>query len=689
MQHASKSGRWWVSFSFGFACAVCAAPDVAMAQSGASLGDAVLFNGVFLSVDSQNTTWSVIRIQGDTIVGVGNAIGDVGPLLPTTKRIDLGGRTVVPGLIDTHVHFMRGSQVPGYFIRGVETAFSIAALQDAVVETARTAPGGSFLTFVGGINRKQFTENRLPTLAELDAAAPGHPIYLQSGFNGPSATNTLGRTFFQSHGITVSATGRITGSNVSMALTELALAQTTADADRAFRDYVDYSNSVGLTMVVNYGRCAMQGLGASVPSPACADEPYALWQAGELNVRMRLGIGANGPVSGGVYPIVPAMQAALAQLAGFGGPDDMLDVNRTGEFVVGGFGSTTAAFSAAFGQVAAQGWAFSQHSISTAENNAHISAFETVNLTTPIAPLRWTLDHVFSISQADLARLAAVGAGVAVQNQQYLLSNAGPPYQRIISSGVPVAGGTDATGIVPLTPWASIYHMVTGRDAAGTLVNNGQQITRAEALRIYTMGSAWHAFADNEVGSIEVGKLADLVVLSDGYLTVPDAELRSLHAMMTIVGGTIVFTDIDGFETYGCGFNPAGSLSPLSGPPTLGSSWTLGVDNPLGTQPAGSVAGLMLSLIPAADFPCGPQVPGFGMNAPGAIGELLIDLTVGIPLPFVVWNGQGNAASFAIAIPVTPALVGLELFAQGFVADLNPAAPLAIGLTEGVAARIQ
>ncbi|MCZ6651973.1 MAG: amidohydrolase family protein, partial [Planctomycetota bacterium] len=178
--------------------------------------------------------------------------------------------------------------------------------------------------------------------------------------------------------------------------------------------------------------------------------------------------------------------------------------------------------------------------IRNAENDAHISAFEAVNATVPIADLRWALEHVFSISDNDINRLKAIGAGVAVQNQQYFLGGSGPPYRKLVDSGIPISGGTDASATSPMSPWISLYHMVTGRVASGAVRNAGQQISRMEALRLYTRGSAWHTFDEEDLGSIEVGKLADLVVLSDDYLSVPEDEIRTLSSVLTIIDGKIV-----------------------------------------------------------------------------------------------------------------------------------------------------
>lgn len=263
---------------------------------------------------------------------------------------------------------------------------------------------------------------------------------------------------------------------------------------------------------------------------------------GALLLRIRTSAGGTGTQTdgNGTYQVVANTDDALRELENLGGGDGMLDFAATGEFVVGNFGSTTAPFEDAYRQIAERGWSVRQHSISPGENEAHISAFEAVDAVTPIAGMRWAIEHVFSIGGDHIRRLDRIGAGATVQNQQYLLGGSGPPYRDLLESGISLSAGTDASAISPMSPWISLYHMVTGRDASGRLVNPGQQITRMEALRIYTMGGAWHTFDEEELGSIEVGKLADLVVLSDDYLSVPEQSIRTLSSVLTLVDGTIV-----------------------------------------------------------------------------------------------------------------------------------------------------
>jgi hypothetical protein len=229
---------------------------------------------------------------------------------------------------------------------------------------------------------------------------------------------------------------------------------------------------------------------------------------------------------------------------GFG--DDMLKVAGFGENIVA---ETTPIqplelFVEAFTIAARNGWLVHQHSIDVEELEMHTTAFEIVNETYPIANLHWNLSHVQEIDDNILQRLKAMGAGVAVQMHYYhgdfSMGDLGPPFRQIYDSGVHMSGGSDAT---TFTPWVWIYHMTTGKTSYGEPILADQAITRMEALRITTLGTAWDARDEDELGSIEPGKLADVVVLSEDYLTVPDEELRDLKSVLTLIGGEIVYSD--------------------------------------------------------------------------------------------------------------------------------------------------
>jgi predicted amidohydrolase YtcJ len=173
------------------------------------------------------------------------------------------------------------------------------------------------------------------------------------------------------------------------------------------------------------------------------------------------------------------------------------------------------------------------------------STFEAVNATTPIANLHWSIAHVPRIDQAAVNRLKAVGAGIAVHPFAYLNAmGGGPPLRMILDSGIHVGAGSDSAQISTLDPWLMIYYMVTGKNAAGVLVNDKQQISRMEALRLYTAANGWFFREEDKVGSIESRKLGDVAVLSDDFLDpnkVSDEGIKKLRSVLTVVDGKVVY----------------------------------------------------------------------------------------------------------------------------------------------------
>jgi predicted amidohydrolase YtcJ len=191
--------------------------------------------------------------------------------------------------------------------------------------------------------------------------------------------------------------------------------------------------------------------------------------------------------------------------------------------------------------IARHGWLLQQHSISLAENDHHLAAFRSIARDHPLDTLRWSLIHLQSIDEARLRILQELGAGASVQTWTYLSISGGPPFRRIVDSGIRAGVGTDSTNVSALDPWLSLFYMTTGRNLAGTLTNAGQQISRLEALRLYTEGTAWFSFDDQRVGSFTEGKYADLAVLSHDYLTVPEPTIRKIESQLTLLGGRVVY----------------------------------------------------------------------------------------------------------------------------------------------------
>ena len=506
--------------------------------------DLLLVNGRVLTMNVTDTEADAVLVRDGRILEV----GEPDTIDPCTETIDLDGRTVVPGLIDAHTHFLRNGQGPGHFVSAVETASTHAELLAAMREQSARLADDRFLTVLGGVMGTQFEKGRLPNLDELDVALPNRPVYLQQGFNGPAVTNSVGKAYFESREIDVWDDGTIEGRSVGRALGELIVGQTPIDKRRAIGEWMRYATSVGLTTVQDQRCCGW--FGAQVPLGRASGYGvyYDLWREGALDLRLRLRYLSGGvPDAAGRYPAAARMENAVQQLG-----DDWMKVVGLGEFIAGAIGRAPnqRLIEGAYRHAARRGWSVTQHSGSAAEHEVHLLAMEQVAEEFPIETLRWSLEHVFELTETQIMRLRLIGVGVGMQNQQYLKTGAqvvpsrsGPPFRSIVDAGLRASAGTDAAGVSPLSPWVSIYYMVTGKNAAGEVVNDGQQITRMEALRLYTMGSAYQSFDEDRLGSIEAGKLADLVVLYVDYLEVPDEALRQTASVLTIVGGRVVHAD--------------------------------------------------------------------------------------------------------------------------------------------------
>jgi len=515
--------------------------------------DLRLVNGRIATMDRANTVVSEVTIQDSRFASVGKAVGM--KLEPCTKTINLGGRTAVPGLIDNHNHIVLLGMRPGHDIR-IETAASIPEVQALLKTRAQTVGPGAWITTLGDWNIKQFAEKRAPVLAELDAALPRNPYLMNGG--GGTVTNGLGKAFFESKGISVSPTGAIAGPGFLMALNALRALQTFDDMRQGTLDAMAYLDSVGLTTSVDMGAFALPG-SPDLADAAAADtveslNPWTMYDAfrvlhreNKLTHRLRIFF-----LTQDTRPDVPLLkQRLLNTFPDFG--DDMMKISGVGEFAAAWRfqgGATPANYETALQLVAKQGWAFQQHTLSLNEDQFTATTFEKVNAVTPIANLRWSIAHVPRIDRPTLDRLKAVGAGVALHGWLYLggtPQNGGPPYRTILDSGVHAGAGSDAAAVSVFDPWLEIYYMVTGKNSAGELINPGQQITRSEALRLYTAENGWYTHEEDQLGTIEPGKLGDLVVLSDDFFDakkVPDESIKKLHSVLTVVGGQVVYNQL-------------------------------------------------------------------------------------------------------------------------------------------------
>jgi predicted amidohydrolase YtcJ len=514
--------------------------------------DLRLVNGKIATMDGKNSIVSEVTIQNGVFTAVGRGGGRVSPC---TKTIDLKGRTAVPGLVDNHNHILLLGLRPGYDTR-LETAASIADVQAIIRARAKAVPAGGFITAMGGWNFVQFAEKRMPTLAELDAADTDHPVIVYHSFTGPAAVNTKAKAFFSNRNIAVSDTGAIAINAPSIAaLNALRSIQTFNDQIRGTMDALAYSASVGVTTDVDMGAFLNPGL-PDIQESFTADtlatfSPFTMYNPiaaihrdGKVQMPVRVRVFF---LSMDTRPDIPMLkQRLLNNFKEFG--DDMLRLSGVGEFATSWplFGNAPPTnYQTALEFIAKQGWAFQQHSLSPAEDKLTIETFEAVNKTTPIADLHWSIAHAPRIDAATIARFKAIGAGFAIHPFTYLAGQpgAGPPVRTIVESGIHAGAGSDSAQISTLDPWLMIYFMVTGKNSSGVAINGDQTIDRVKALRLYTADNGWFLHEENKLGSIEVGKLGDVTVLSADYFDpakVSDDGIKKLTSVLTVVDGKVV-----------------------------------------------------------------------------------------------------------------------------------------------------
>ncbi len=523
--------------------------------------DVRLVNGKIHTLDPQDRVVSEVTIQEGRFAYVG-PLGNR-KVNPCTKVIDLHGRVAVPGLIDNHNHFVLFSQRPGYNVM-IETATSISQAMALLAERARTVPAGAWVTAIGDWTPRLFAENRLPTLAELDQAVPDHPVFFATF--GPAVTNSAGKKIFESQGIAVNATtGALEGPAAVAALGALRKMQTLDDKIRSAQDAQAYVLRYGLTTSVDMGVFADPGspdLQDSFTFPGIAsanpwtvyDQILALDQQHQLDERVRIFL-----LSMDKTMALPILSERLRHVfPDFG--DDMLRVSGIGEFASPWFanfagGQHPENYETALQLVAKHGWPYQQHTLSLAEVQFTAQTYEKVNAITPIAGLHWSIAHVPAIDPQTLQSMKAIGVGMALHGWKYLQGGqgtpagqpAGPPYRTILESGIHAGAGSDAGDISVLDPWYEIYYMVTGKDCTGALINSGEQVTREQALRMYTADNGWFFREENALGSMETGKLGDVAVLSDDYFDrkgVSDEGIKQLKSVLTVVGGRIVYSEL-------------------------------------------------------------------------------------------------------------------------------------------------
>jgi predicted amidohydrolase YtcJ len=546
--------------------AIAAVPDeIALAQQQAPAAatpalapqqDLNLVNGRIHTFDARNTVASTVSIRNGRIASVGTSAP---PRTPNTRVIDLRGRTVVPGLIEPHIHSVSLANRPGYHTI-LENTTSIGEVQEALAARRKNLPDGQWITSMGGWHPNQWKERRHPTLKELDEAVADRPVLLYERFTGPAVTNSLGKKFFDAADtgapahpaikkIAVSETGAIApagfagGGPSASALFLLRRLQTFDDKRRSTMDAMTYSASVGLTSHLDQvlfptpGPLHPDQILSNLDHYRMYDAWLALHREGKTFIRLQMNFLHNQ-----ADPALPELKERLRNSFQYFG-DDMLMTGSIGEWAAP-LGSG-AVWRDAQRLVAQAGW----HNENSVQNLAGLTqvveAYEAVNKEFDITQKRWVVHHVPEVNADLLSRLKALGCGVEMGAFRWVTSSdpkvvAGPPFRTIVDHGIQVGIHGDGVHIAPLNPWLHIYYAVTGVNSFGDQVNANQHLTRQEALRLFTRDNSWFLRMEDRIGSIETGKLADLAVLDRDYFMVPDVQIKQIRSLLTIVDGRIV-----------------------------------------------------------------------------------------------------------------------------------------------------
>ncbi len=533
---------------------ICAACLLTCAP--ASADELVIRNGKIITQDSANRIVEAIAVRNGRIIFAGSNASAAKHIGSTTRVIDAGGRTIIPGLIDSHIHAIRAGLTPGQDVSFDGTRSIVQAMARMAQAAARAEPG-DWIVIAGGWTEHQFAEGRLPNKEEILAAANGRPVFIQlfyrAAFISPAGMKALGLTAGNLPGkarierdASGNATGWITGD--AAAITELYMRLPRGSLGQRMRGTTQFFstlNSLGVTGVIDPG-----GHNLDLRD---YDALFALWRRNGLTVRVAYSICA--PTRGNELQEYKRYVHDLP--AGTG--DEYLRFNGIGERVSWDFYNNDKPSHEAtqrFEEIAR--WAARSRLTMTVHWNRErsanhlFSALERVAADSSYAGLRWSVAHLHDATPQTLDRLRSLGLGWLTQNAFYFAAPdflaehakrlaGAPPVSSALRSGLMVGGGTDASRVMSYNPFTAIQWLIDGKTVSGLPTRaTKERISRAQALRIWTKGSAWFAFADHERGALAPGMLADFAVLSKDYLSIPTTEIGTIRSQLTIVGGRIV-----------------------------------------------------------------------------------------------------------------------------------------------------
>ncbi len=535
--------------------------------------DLILVNAKVTTLDRQNPVADAVAIRDGRFLAVGSEAEARSAAAPDATIIDAGGQRLIPGLIDSHMHIIRGGLNYNMELRwdGVPSLSEAMAMLKAQV--ART-PAPQWVRVVGGFTKHQFAEKRLPTIDELNAAAPDTPVFIlhlydRAILNG-AALRVVGYTKDTPNPpggeIVRDAAGNPTGLLLAQP-NAMILYSTLAKGPKlppeyqlnSTRHFMREMNGLGVTGVIDAG-------GGFQNYPDDYEIIEKLHQDGQLTVRISYNLFTQKP------------KEELADFANWvkivkpGDGDDSYRHNGAGEMLV---------YSAADFEdfrverpempanmetdlepvirlLAEHRWPWRLHATYDETIGRALDVYEKVNKDIPLQGINWFFDHAETISERNIDRIAALGGGIAVQHRmayqgEYFVERYGakaaertPPIKKMMAAGIPVGAGTDATRVASYNPWVSLSWLVTSKTVGGlALYPVANRLDRETALRLWTEANTWFSNEQGKKGQIKQGQLADLALLSDDYFSVPEDQIVHIRSVLTVLGGKVVHGEGD------------------------------------------------------------------------------------------------------------------------------------------------
>ncbi|MTW12076.1 amidohydrolase family protein [Pseudoduganella eburnea] len=557
-----------------------AAALLAAGLSQAYATDMIITNGKVATMTREGSYAQAVAIKNGLITSVGSNAQVLKLKKPGTQVIDAGGRTVIPGLNDSHLHIIREGLNYNAELRWDGVTSLKRAMQMLREQAART-PDGAWIKVVGGFNEFQFEEKRLPTLEEINEAVPDKPVFILYlyglGFVNRKGIEVLGYdkdTRYKDGEVELGADGKPTGLLVAKP-NAMVLYSTLGKTGALPREqqlnstiqYYHEMNRLGVTSAIDAG-----GGGQAYPDDYAVSLELA--KDGKLTVRTSYYLFAQKPgkeledYQRWLTMTKPGRNEHMFYANGYlteGAGENLVRSAADFENFLEPRPEMPAQMESELEPVlrllVKNRWPFRIHATYGESIERDLAVIEKINREMPFNGLRWFFDHAETISDEQLARVKKLGGGIAVQDRMYFQgehywqrygaqTRQMPPIRKMLDMKMPVGLGTDGTRVSSYGPWPSIYWAVTGKTAGGmSMWQPKDRLTRYEALKLMTQGSAWFSGEEKQKGQIAKGQYADLVILPKDYFSIPEAEIKTLESALTVVNGRIVHAGPD-FARY-------------------------------------------------------------------------------------------------------------------------------------------